>query len=88
MIVFLQICHSLAVHCDGMPDWVVLTEQERATIKSSEDVYEEDTDEEDAGEEYQVHGSCWTCSHCTVYFDLWTIYGNVVDHLKSVYVLL
>jgi hypothetical protein len=73
VIVFLQICHSIAEH--EMPDWVVLTEKEKATIKPFEDIV--DPIEND---------SCWTCNHCTIYLDCWESRRNVVDHLKTVYV--
>jgi hypothetical protein len=74
LIVLLQISHSIAKH-EKSSDWVVLTEEEKAAIKPSEDV---DPIEND---------SCWTCNHCTVHLDRWESRRNVVDHLKTVYVL-
>jgi hypothetical protein len=73
MIVVMQIWHSLAKH--ETPDWVVLTEKEKATIKPFEDIV--DPIEND---------SCWTCNHCAAYLDCWESRRNVADHLKTVYV--
>lgn len=69
MIVLLQIHHSL--EAKHVPDWVVLTKQEEATISFLEVVYPIKR---------------WTCNHCTTYPNSWVSLQNIVGHLRNVYV--